>query len=95
MPRSPSAVLQVFDPDAAGELQHEFHACCHCGRYHPVRGAVDALIRGQVVLVYCSRCNSLRCPECEACVPMEQQLDNMEAGLPVLTPRRPQILMPG
>ena len=96
MRRSPSAVLQVFDPDASvAELQHEFHACCHCGKYHPIRGAIEALVRRQAVLIYCPKCDSLRCPECERCVPVERQLDNMEAGIPLLTSRPVQIRVPG
>lgn len=51
-------------------------ACCHCGR-HWVWEPGSGRVRG-----WCLRCAGLTCgsPRCCACVPVEQWLENVEAG---------------
>lgn len=92
MPRT-SATLILFDPDAPREQQLEFIRCCHCGKHHPARGAVGLLLAGVPALGYCSRCDGVHCPQCVACVPVEQRLDNLEAGRAVDAARPVQILV--
>lgn len=62
--------------------------CCHCQRAWPVASVVDGHLRGNKVLGWCAKCARPCCPTCAAqCVPIEQQLANVEAGLPELTER--------
>lgn len=63
-----------------GEIDRvETKKCVHCGRHFHARPG-SGKIRG-----YCARCNGVFCsPTCTACVPEEQQLDNREAGRPLL-----------
>lgn len=95
MSRRPGAVVQLFDPEQPTELQLEMVACCHCGKYHPMRGAAMLLAGGVRVLDYCSRCDGVHCPSCVQCVPVEQRLENIEAGRPLLASRPTSILVPG
>lgn len=94
MRRTAAAQLDVFLPDG-GTQTLEYLSCCHCGKLHPTAGAVALLSSGFPCVVYCPKCDGIRCPECEACVPLGQQLDNIEAGRHVLAPRPTQILVPG
>lgn len=60
-------------------VQTDIVQCCHCSRvwvWVPGSGRR----RG-----FCMRCNGITCGShtCDACVPFEQQLDNMECGRPV------------
>jgi len=56
--------------------------CVHCGRHFPLSPG-SGRIRG-----FCQRCNGPICgPGCAECVPQERQLENVEAGRPVLTTR--------
>lgn len=53
--------------------------CCHCGgSWIPKKGSGRR--RG-----ICLLCNGYTCgcPECDACVPMEQMLENIESGKPL------------
>lgn len=51
--------------------------CCHCGRHIPYRPG-SGVVRG-----WCQRCNGMTCgPQCEACRPTEQLLENLEKGRP-------------
>jgi len=53
--------------------------CAHCGKsWIPVQGS--GIRRG-----VCLRCYGYTCgdPGCDACVPMEQMIENMEAGRPL------------
>ena len=54
--------------------------CVHCGAHHVIKDAFVQASLGK--LGFCGRCNGITCgrSECEACVPIEQQLENMEAG---------------
>ena len=56
--------------------------CVHCGQHwRPMPGS--GRVRG-----FCARCNGPVCgPSCAECIPAEQQLENIEAGRPVLTTR--------
>lgn len=52
--------------------------CCHCGR-HWVPRPGSGTVRG-----FCSRCNAFFCgPDCMECIPVEQLLENIEAGRPL------------
>ena len=50
-------------------------SCAHCGgQWIPRPGS--GIVRG-----FCQRCNGYICgPGCEACVPLDQYLSNLEAG---------------
>ncbi len=62
-----------------GVAHADTRQCCHCGRHFVYRKG-SGKIRG-----WCGTCNDVFCgPQCEKCVPMEQQLDNMSAGRDVL-----------
>jgi hypothetical protein len=51
--------------------------CVHCNAHHDVCPGSGKL-RG-----VCTRCNGYVCPTCaDACVPLEQLLENLEAGRP-------------
>ena len=77
--RRPSGLLITTPDDGGAETQLDTVRCVHCGRHHVYLQAVLQAIRGG--LGFCPRCNGITCGEkCEACVPAEQQLENMEAG---------------
>lgn len=51
--------------------------CCHCGA-HWIYTPGSGILRG-----FCQNCAGYVCgPGCAECVPMEQKLENSEAGLP-------------
>jgi hypothetical protein len=52
--------------------------CCHCGR-HFLNVKMPGRERG-----WCLNCNAPVCPNhnCDACVPFEQWLENVERGMP-------------
>lgn len=81
-----------FAMGLAGELtEGQTLTCCHCQHaWVLVKGSGKA--RG-----FCTRCMGYTCgaPACLGCVPAEQRLENIEKGLPELTPRPVQILVPG
>ena len=65
--------------------------CVHC-RYTWEVVAGSGRLRG-----FCTRCMGYVCgrPDCmSACVPFELRLENREHGLPDLTPRPEQVLVP-
>lgn len=74
-----SGLIIVADPGADPPLAEiPTLQCVHCGRHFPVRPG-SGKIRG-----VCLRCNGPICgPGCAACVPAEQQLENLEAGRPL------------
>lgn len=55
--------------------------CVHCGAHHVIKEAFERACQGK--LGFCARCNGPTCGRaiCEPCVPQEQQLENMEAGI--------------
>lgn len=89
-----SAVGLLTGPDLARAAEVEYVACVHCGKQHPVRASIEALLRGQQVLGLCTRCNGPHCPECAECVPMERQLENIEAGRDPLDTSRLSLAFP-
>ena len=86
----------VMGPDVAGgQGEIGFESCCHCGRVHPITmQTLGLLAQGVAVLDYCARCNALRCPACVACVPLERQLENIEAGRDPLDVSRVLVAIP-
>lgn len=74
-----------------GELHEgETLSCRHCQfTWVLTRGANKE--RG-----YCTLCMGHTCGSeaCMACVPAEQRMDNLEAGLPELTPRPVKVFVP-
>jgi hypothetical protein len=75
----PAGTLHSFDCDGP-EVHQDTVQCCHCGRHWPwVPGTGEK--RG-----FCLKCNGITCgnSRCDKCVPAEQQIENMEAGRPVL-----------
>lgn len=82
-----NGLITVFD--AAGDVASEIPMlqCVHCGSHFP-RQPGSGKVRG-----WCVRCHGPICgPGCAACVPYEQQIENIEAGLPATTPGR--LLLP-
>jgi hypothetical protein len=69
----------VIDPGADRPLaEHGTAQCVHCGGHFPIQPG-SGKVRG-----FCCNCNGPICgPKCLMCVPAEQQLENMEAGLPI------------
>lgn len=68
--------------------------CVHC------RHTWEIVAGSGVARGFCSRCCGYTCGSraCMECVPYEQRLENEEAGLPRLTPRREQaavLALPG
>lgn len=58
-------------------LEIDTVACVHCGGHFAIQPG-SGRIRG-----YCMNCSGPICgPSCAACVPVEQYLANLEAGLP-------------
>lgn len=79
--------------DAGSDVVHEidFVQCCHCGAHHPYRSTLDAHLRGEHRLNWCARCGAPCCRGCQSCVPLEQQLANVEAGR-LATHERPALI---
>lgn len=73
-----------------GELtEGDTLSCVHCQAIWVCKKG-SGKIRG-----YCERCHGYFCgPGCQACVPWERQLDNIEAGRPQLTPMPTSIIVP-
>lgn len=74
-----------------GELESgDTLSCCHCRAHWEVRVG-SGKTRG-----WCMACNAYTCgrPLCDICVPYERQLDNVDAGRPVLTPMPPSVSVP-
>ena len=62
------------DPEGRGVSQMTYQ-CCHCGG-HWVHEPGSGKLRG-----FCMSCGGHFCgPDCEACVPTEQLLENIEKG---------------
>ena len=72
--------------------------CCHCG------GHVEIVVGSGIERGTCWRCRDSnkpgsgfvcgRPPCMAACIPFEKKLENIEAGLPDMTPLAPKILVP-
>ncbi len=72
-----SGTVIVADPNGAIS-EAATRQCVHCGR-HWIHRPGSRTIRG-----YCMSCNGPFCgPQCEECVPQEQQIENLEQGLPM------------
>lgn len=71
---------ELITTSAEGKVTHEpTIMCSHCGKsWVPKKGSGRR--RG-----VCLLCNGYTCgaPGCDACVPMEQMLENFEAGRPL------------
>ena len=67
----------AMDSDATSD--RDTVQCVHCGRHWIWDRAILEALKGD--LGFCQRCNGITCgKECQACVPQEQMLDNIEAG---------------
>lgn len=80
-----------------GEIQEvDTISCCHCRKHWEFRAGVEKR------LGFCAMCyngtpgSGTTCgrPECLEHVPFLQRLENIEAGLPMLTPKAPQVTVP-
>jgi hypothetical protein len=71
----PSGTYHAFGGDEAEKVVDTVQ-CVHCGR-HWLWEPGSGKQRG-----FCLGCNGITCgsKKCDVCVPMEQQLENMEAG---------------
>lgn len=75
-----------------GELKDgETLSCVHC-QHTWILQKGSGKARG-----FCTNCMGYHCgaPNCWECVPLEQRLENLEAGRPELTPGPVKILIPG
>lgn len=81
----PSSVIVITPHDGSRETQVDLVACVHCGRHWPLGKALTDHAAGRVQFGFCTRCGGITCAgeRCAKCVPAEQQLENMEAGLPL------------
>lgn len=80
--------------DPSGEKQADFIHCCHCGRAVLFASAVNEAVKGRAQMSFCSRCNHPCCHDCTECVPVERQIENMEAGRLLLSPTAPFAAFP-
>lgn len=74
-----------------GELQDgETLSCVHCQHTWELKKG-SGKVRG-----FCTSCMGYHCggPQCWDCVPLEQRLENIEKGRPVLTPGATKIFVP-
>lgn len=78
----PAGTLHIYDCDGP-EQTFDTVQCCHCQR-HWVYVPGSGRKRG-----FCLKCNGITCgePACDACVPVEQRLENIEAGRDPLAER--------
>ena len=75
----PDGVLITTDDDTGKESQLDTVQCVHCGRHWLWEKAVQEAMGGK--LGFCQSCAGITCgAACQACVPKEQQLENIEAG---------------
>lgn len=74
-------IFILTDPEKDGEVQMRTFQCVHCGRHWGVGEALELASKDEMGL--CQRCDGVTCPgPCsEKCVPMEQRLENWEAGI--------------
>jgi len=76
-PRGATGSVLISTPfDSDRVVEREMVMCCHCGGHWLwVKGSGRR--RG-----WCMRCSGCTCGQraCDACVPMERQIENMEAG---------------
>ena len=88
-PRQQTGALTITPEDGSPVVEIPTITCCHCGRvWQWIPGS--GRNRG-----FCLKCNAFFCgPQCQACVPQEQQLENLEAGRPV-DYRPVKVLIPG
>lgn len=99
----PDSTLLANPLDGSRQREQDFVHCCHCGRLWAIGEAIAINVRQAghpdpaTRLGFCARCNGVYCPggKCEACVPVEQQIENLEKGLPVLTPKAPMVSTAG
>lgn len=90
---TPDSTTIVRPVDGSREWQMDHVACCHCGRHHQITtAAIHAAVAGgkPLELGFCQKCGHPTCasePCASTCTPLEQQLENMEAGRHPLTPR--------
>lgn len=85
--RAPNGHVLITDENDKVLLEADTVQCVHCGQHwYPQPGSKK--VRG-----FCSRCNGPICgPKCQYCVPIEQQLANMEAGLSAI--ETPRLILP-
>lgn len=99
----PDSTLLMRPHDGGAERQQDLVMCVHCGRHWLIGDAIATNVRkaGEpdpaTRFGFCARCNGVYCPggKCSPCVPREQQIENIEAGIPVLTPKAPMISLVG
>lgn len=73
----PDGYMSATDPEG-GIIEADTLQCVHCGCHWQVTSD------SRKVTGYCNRCCGPVCgPKCQACVPAEQQLQNMEQGRPL------------
>jgi hypothetical protein len=85
----PHGTLILTPGDGGPVIEADTVMCVHCNR-HWVWQQGSGRKRG-----WCMRCNGITCglPTCDACVPLEQRLENWEHGRP--TEFRPTVAAVG
>lgn len=74
----------LFETPLAGgaAILRKTFTCCHCGGVEVERKG-SGTKRGFCLLCGAKTCGS---PACDSCIPIERQLENLEAHRPILTP---------
>ena len=70
---NPASHMLISSPDGS-QVEQDCVQCSHCGKHYPITP-----IKGRG---FCTRCGGPVCgPGCAECVPLEQWLENREAGV--------------
>lgn len=81
----PNGFMVWADRESDKVVMADTFMCCHCGLHEQINPG-SGKRRG-----YCSRCAKFTCGRkcCDVCIPIEQRLDNMDAGLGCWSEYRP------
>lgn len=88
----PHGFSQETYEDGAVILKN-LYTCCHCQRTWE---APTGSLGGKMAGGFCGKCVGYICrnPDCLECIPVEQRLENIEAGRPLLTGRSTMVNVP-
>ena len=90
MSKYEAGLITIADPGSdIPLLEEKTYQCVHCDCHFSVRKG------GGVARGYCTRCAGFICgPACEKCIPVEQMLENIEAGRPLDAEKPTMISVP-
>lgn len=85
MSKYEAGILTLIDPSADKPLAEiPTVQCVHCGCHFPEPRFEPDKRATRIGRGYCTRCGGFICGKsCAKCVPVEQYLENVEAGRPV------------